>query len=194
MQSSALPPVQVGIVLTCGTEVELSLLGVLMGVLSTFMTNLQTIFGKTLLDDTLENRIGEMELQFWTCLMSAAIYFPLWCITEGPSPVTEAPGETYMLLLAAGVLYFSQSWVALKVLAKLDCALTHTIASTFKRVVLIVFSAMWFGKSGLAPERPRDPVRHGRAGVLQLHKAHGDWQGRLYWCRQGCVPVTAVCT
>jgi len=137
--------VQVGIVLTCGTEVELSLLGVLMGVLSTFMTNLQTIFGKTLLDDTLENRIGEMELQFWTCLMSAAIYTPLWCITEGLSPVTEAPGETYMLLLAAGVLYFAQSWVALKVLAKLDCALTHTIASTFKRVVLIVFSAMWFG-------------------------------------------------
>jgi len=141
----ALLVISVGIVLTCGTEVELSLLGVLMGVLSTFMTNLQTIFGKTLLDDTLENRIGEMELQFWTCLMSAAIYTPLWCITEGLSPVTEAPGETYMLLLAAGVLYFAQSWVALKVLAKLDCALTHTIASTFKRVVLIVFSAMWFG-------------------------------------------------
>ena len=33
----------------------------------------------------------------------------------------------------------------MKVLAKLDGALSHTIASTFKRVVLIVFSAMWFG-------------------------------------------------
>merc|ERR1712216_990910 len=116
-----------------------------MGVLSTLMQNLQTIFGKNLLDDHPSERMGEMDLQLWTCLLSALFYFPIWCFTEGPAPLISAHGHIYMLLFGAGVFYFAQSWVALKVLAKLDGALSHTIASTFKRVVLIVFSAMWFG-------------------------------------------------
>jgi len=141
----ALLIISIGIVLTCGTELELSALGVMTAVSSTFMQNLQTIFGKNLLDDNPDTRLDEMELQFWTCLMSAAIYFPIWCLTEGLNPISLAPGQTYLFLMAAGVFYFAQSWVALKVLSKLDGALSHTIASTFKRVVLIVFSAIWFG-------------------------------------------------
>ena len=140
--------ISVGIILTCGTELDLSLVGVAIGVASTFMQNLQTIFGKRLLDDNPEMRVGEMELQFWTCLMSGMIYFPIWCLTEGLSPIVfskESQPKTLTLLVGAGFFYFAQSWVALKVLAKLDGALSHTIASTFKRVVLIVFSAIWFG-------------------------------------------------
>lgn len=140
--------ISMGIILTCGTELDLSLVGVAIGVASTFMQNLQTIFGKRLLDDNPDARIGEMELQFWTCLMSGMIYFPIWCFTEGLSPIVfskESQAKTIALLVGAGFFYFAQSWVALKVLGKLDGALSHTIASTFKRVVLIVFSAMWFG-------------------------------------------------
>ena len=89
-----------------------------------------------------------MELQFWTCLMSGLIYFPIWCVTEGFTPLLmsqDSQSHTFGLLLCAGFFYFAQSWVALKVLAKIDGALSHTIASTFKRVVLIVISAIWFG-------------------------------------------------
>jgi len=42
----ALVIISIGIILTCGTELELSLIGVGIAICSTFMQNLQTIFGE----------------------------------------------------------------------------------------------------------------------------------------------------
>jgi len=90
----ALVIISVGIVLTCGTELELSILGVCLGIMSTFMTNLQTIFGKNLLDCTTGRQFSEMELQLWTCSLSAIFYFPIWCVTEGVEPAANASGAS----------------------------------------------------------------------------------------------------
>jgi drug/metabolite transporter (DMT)-like permease len=156
----SLVPICGGILLACASDVEFRLGGAVAAVFSVLALAFQAILSKGIF---VHSDLTEFSLLFYSSLTSAVLLAPLWFMTEGhalwsaaaaaaaTAPTAAAVAASAGLtppvlgnLLAAGVAQYLHGIFAYMVVAEAS-ALTYSIASVVKRVVVIGVSVVWLG-------------------------------------------------
>jgi len=101
---------------------------------------MQNVYSKKLFRE----HIDHVMLLFYTSILSFALLFPVWIVTEARGILGT---QDYSILLKLyfynGFFHFMQNLLAFIALSKMD-TLTYSVANTFKRVFVIATSLIYF--------------------------------------------------
>ncbi|KAL5248365.1 hypothetical protein ACHWQZ_G017522 [Mnemiopsis leidyi] len=135
----SLLPIMSGLALCSATELSFNLVGFVAAFSNNIIDCVQNVYSKKLLSDDITT-VSANELQFYTSLSATCLQIPLWILTEMALPQwADLP-----LLLIDGISFHLQS-VTAYCLMNLISPVTHSVANTVKRGLLIWLSVMAFG-------------------------------------------------
>lgn len=142
----SLVPLTLGVMLACyNSHISFnSRIGLLAAVLSTFIFVLQTIYNKALLKTT---ELDKINLLFYSSICSFGFMIPIRMVSEvGFHSSSAAPLSPLIILgyFLNGLVHFLQNYTSFSVLVATS-PVTYSIASLVKRIVVILFSLLWFG-------------------------------------------------
>ncbi|KAF6017855.1 hypothetical protein EB796_023838 [Bugula neritina] len=107
---------------------------------------LQNVFSKLLLSDA-EYRVHPAELQFYTSMASVLLQLPLTLLVIDFTQLKkDLSGALVVYLLTNGIFFHLQSFTAYS-LMKVISPVTHSVANTVKRALLITISIPIFGNA-----------------------------------------------
>lgn len=139
----------VGVATATATEIAFSAVGFAAALLSGFAQALQMVLTKRLL---LVGHILRMELFAAVALYTLLLLTPCWLVLDGPRLLSAEAvlrgsmggGAVALLMLLTSLCAFANQWLGFAVLCALASPVSTAVVSTFKRVVVIVASVLWF--------------------------------------------------
>jgi len=168
----SLIPLTLGVILACSADLNANFIGLLSAFASTILFVVQNIVSKQIFNDAAAaekdgvppNKFTKPDKLNLLCYSSGLAFLftlPLWLWTEGFSlifdflhdasielsdhPEALDHGRLTLEFLFNGTFHFGQNIVAF-VLLSMVSPVTYSVASLIKRVFVIVFAVVWFGK------------------------------------------------
>lgn len=168
----SLIPLTVGVVLACSADFNANLIGLLSAFASAILFVVQNIVSKQIFNDAAAaerdglppNRFTKPDKLNLLCYSSGLAFLftlPLWFWSEGFTlifdflhdasielsnhPEAFDHGRLILEFLFNGTFHFGQNIVAF-ILLSMVSPVTYSVASLIKRVFVIVFAVVWFGK------------------------------------------------
>eukprot|EP00118_Oscarella_pearsei_P004631 m.20080 g.20080 ORF g.20080 m.20080 type:complete len:340 (+) comp27971_c0_seq1:37-1056(+) len=137
-------PIMAGLAICSATELSFNLLGFGAAFFNNIVDCIQNVFSKKLLSNDKEP-YSPVELQFYASAASLVLQLPYWIFyLEFPNQ----PLSKFLigLLLIDGLLFHLQSLTAYALMSLIS-PVTHSVANTVKRALLIWLSILVFGNS-----------------------------------------------
>jgi solute carrier family 35 protein E1 len=168
----SLIPLTLGVVLACSADFNANFMGLIMAFASAILFVTQNIVSKKLFNEaaaaekdgfvpTRVTKPDKLNLLCYSSGLALLLTVPLWLWSEGFTllgdfirnaslPLSDRPGSydhSRLLLefLFNGTFHFGQNIVAFILLSMIS-PVTYSVASLIKRVFVIVFAIVWFGK------------------------------------------------
>lgn len=168
----SLIPLTLGVVMACSADFNANFMGLVMAFASAILFVTQNIVSKKIFNDaaaaekeglppTRFTKPDKLNLLCYSSGMAFLITMPLWLWSEGFTLIgdflhdasidlSERPGSydhgrLLLEFLFNGTFHFGQNIVAF-VLLSMVSPVTYSVASLIKRVFVIVFAIIWFGK------------------------------------------------
>ncbi|KAE8843990.1 hypothetical protein HRS9122_05093 [Pyrenophora teres f. teres] len=168
----SLIPLTFGVILACSADLNANFIGLLSAFASTILFVVQNIVSKQIFNDAAAaekdgvppNKFTKPDKLNLLCYSSGLAFLftlPLWLWTEGftlifdflhdasielsDHPGALDHGRLTLEFLFNGTFHFGQNIVAF-VLLSMVSPVTYSVASLIKRVFVIVFAVVWFGK------------------------------------------------
>eukprot|EP00947_MAST-08B_sp_MAST-8B-sp1_P005010 g5010.t1 len=142
----ALVPIAGGLALASATELEFHIIGFMAAVMNNCVDCIQNVYSKKLL-----SMMTFVELQFYTSLAAIIIQIPMWVGTSmymGGVSLSKMNIRSEMIgwLAIDATSYHLQSVFAYALMSQIS-PVTHSVANTVKRSLLIWLSIMFFGNA-----------------------------------------------
>ncbi|XP_033641984.1 solute carrier family 35 member E2B-like [Asterias rubens] len=138
----ALVPVMGGLALTSCYELSFTAIGFSAAIATNFVDCLQNVFSKKLLSGS-SHRYSPPELQFYTSTAAVVLLLPSWYFLDNPFK-EGLPDQILVLALGLNGLFFHlQSITAYALMGRIS-PVTHSVANTAKRALLIWLSVIVF--------------------------------------------------
>ncbi|RAR02746.1 TPT-domain-containing protein [Stemphylium lycopersici] len=168
----SLVPLTLGVVLACSADFNANLIGLISAFASAILFVVQNIVSKQIFNDAAAaekdglppNKFTKPDKLNLLCYSSGLAFLftlPLWLWSEGfalifdflhdasielsDHPGALDHGRLFLEFLFNGTFHFGQNIVAF-VLLSMVSPVTYSVASLIKRVFVIVFAIVWFGK------------------------------------------------
>lgn len=168
----SLIPLTLGVILACSADFNANFIGLLSAFASAILFVVQNIVSKQLFNDAaaaekdglLPTRFTKPDKLNLLCYSSGLAFLftlPLWLWSEGftllgdflhdasielsDRPGSFDHGRLFLEFLFNGTFHFGQNIVAF-ILLSMVSPVTYSVASLIKRVFVIVFAVVWFGK------------------------------------------------
>jgi solute carrier family 35 protein E1 len=168
----SLIPLTLGVVLACSADFNANLMGLLMAFASAVLFVTQNIVSKQIFNDAAAaekeglppnkfTKPDKLNLLCYSSGLAFLLTLPLWLWSEGftligdflhdasislsDKPGAYDHGRLILEFLFNGTFHFGQNIVAF-VLLSMVSPVTYSVASLIKRVFVIVFAIIWFGK------------------------------------------------
>lgn len=168
----SLIPLTLGVVLACSADFSANFMGLVMAFASAVLFVTQNIVSKQIFNDaaaaekeglppTRFSKPDKLNLLCYSSGLAFLFTFPLWLWSEGFSLIgdflhdasislSDKPGaydhgRLILEFLFNGTFHFGQNIVAF-VLLSMVSPVTYSVASLIKRVFVIVFAIVWYGK------------------------------------------------
>jgi len=138
----SLIPIMSGLALCSCNELSFTLLGFTAAFSNNICDCIQNVFSKKLLSENNIQALSANQLQFFASISALLLQIPLWLLTDIHIPsISVLP-----LLIVDGISFHLQS-VTAYCLMNLISPVTHSVANTVKRALLIWASVMAFGNT-----------------------------------------------
>lgn len=168
----SLIPLTVGVVLACSADFNANFIGLLSAFASAILFVVQNIVSKQIFNDAAAaekdglppsrfTKPDKLNLLCYSSGLAFLFTLPLWLWSEGftllgdflhdasielsDHPGAFDHGRLFLEFIFNGTFHFGQNIVAF-VLLSLVSPVTYSVASLIKRVFVIVFAVVWFGK------------------------------------------------
>ncbi|KAF2660253.1 TPT-domain-containing protein [Lophiostoma macrostomum CBS 122681] len=168
----SLIPLTLGVVLACSADFNANFMGLLMAFASAILFVTQNIVSKQIFNDaaaaekeglppTKFTKPDKLNLLCYSSGLAFIFTLPLWLWSEGfvllgdflqdasislsNKPGAYDHGRLILEFLFNGTFHFGQNIVAFVLLSMIS-PVTYSVASLIKRVFVIVFAILWFGK------------------------------------------------
>lgn len=167
----SLIPLTLGVILACSASFRANFLGLIYAFGSAILFVTQNIVSKKIFTDSARaeadgvpvgrRKPDKLNLLCYSSLMALLFTIPIWFWSEGITllgdflydgsidlnvrPNSLDHGRLTLEFLFNGTFHFAQSLVAF-VLLGMTSPVTYSVASLIKRVAVIVFAIIWFGK------------------------------------------------
>ncbi|KAF2800474.1 ER to Golgi transport protein-like protein [Melanomma pulvis-pyrius CBS 109.77] len=168
----SLIPLTFGVVLACSADFNANFIGLLMAFASAILFVTQNIVSKQIFNDaaasekdglppTKFSKPDKLNLLYYSSGMAFLLTVPLWLWYEGFTllgdflrdasidlsnrPGSYDHGRLVLEFFFNGTFHFGQNIVAFVLLSMIS-PVTYSVASLIKRVFVIVFAIIWFGK------------------------------------------------
>eukprot|EP00057_Strongylocentrotus_purpuratus_P012150 XP_011666624.1 PREDICTED: solute carrier family 35 member E2 [Strongylocentrotus purpuratus] len=140
----SLIPVVGGLALTSCYELSFTMVGFTAAIATNLVDCLQNVFSKKLLSSS-KYKYSPPELQFYTSTAAVILLIPSWYfILEIPFKDGAPDHVLVMALLVNGIFFHLQSITAYALMGRIS-PVTHSVANTVKRALLIWLSILTFG-------------------------------------------------
>ncbi|XP_072024463.1 solute carrier family 35 member E2A-like [Amphiura filiformis] len=140
----SLLPVMGGLALTSCYELSFTYIGFCAAVATNLVDCLQNVFSKKLLSGS-THKYSPPELQFYTSAAAVILLIPSWYFFLDVPFKDAAPSHTLIAALAIdGIFFHLQSITAYALMGRIS-PVTHSVANTAKRSLLIWLSVIVFG-------------------------------------------------
>jgi solute carrier family 35 protein E1 len=168
----SLIPLTFGVVLACSADFNANFVGLIMAFTSAILFVTQNIVSKQIFNDaaasekdglppTKFSKPDKLNLLYYSSGLAFLLTVPLWLYYEGftllgdflsdasiklsDRPGSFDHGRLILEFLFNGTFHFGQNIVAFVLLSMIS-PVTYSVASLIKRVFVIVFAIIWFGK------------------------------------------------
>lgn len=168
----SLIPLTVGVILACSADFNANFIGLLSAFASAILFVVQNIVSKQIFNDAAAaekdglppsrfTKPDKLNLLCYSSGLAFLFTLPLWLWSEGftlfgdflrnasiqlsDHPEAFDHGRLFLEFLFNGTFHFGQNIVAF-VLLSMVSPVTYSVASLIKRVFVIVFAVVWFGK------------------------------------------------
>jgi solute carrier family 35 protein E1 len=168
----SLIPLTFGVVLACSADFNANFIGLIMAFASAILFVTQNIVSKQIFNDaaasekdglppTKFSKPDKLNLLYYSSGLAFLLTVPLWLYYEGftllgdflsdasielsDRPGSFDHGRLIIEFLFNGTFHFGQNIVAFVLLSMIS-PVTYSVASLIKRVFVIVFAIIWFGK------------------------------------------------
>ncbi|XP_038074303.1 solute carrier family 35 member E2A-like [Patiria miniata] len=138
----SLLPVMGGLALTSCYELSFTAIGFSAAIATNLVDCLQNVFSKKLLSGS-SHRYSPPELQFYTSTAAVVLLVPSWLFLDNPFKNGLPDQVLVMALVLDGVFFHLQSITAYALMGRIS-PVTHSVANTFKRALLIWLSILVF--------------------------------------------------
>lgn len=136
-------PITLGLCLCSSFELSFNLFGFFCALGTNIFDCLQNVYSKVLISDE-HYRYTAIELQFWASLLACIFQIPLLLYYVDVRMALEmTSSELFWLYIFNGVVYHIQSVAAFAIMAYIS-PITHSVANTVKRALLIWLSVLIF--------------------------------------------------
>ncbi|CAF2612439.1 unnamed protein product [Rotaria sp. Silwood2] len=136
-------PITIGLCLCSSFELSFNLFGFLCALGTNIFDCLQNVYSKILISGE-HYRYSAVELQFWTSLLACIFQLPLLVYyVDVPLALKLTSKTLAFLYIFNGLLYHIQSVAAFAIMAYIS-PITHSVANTIKRALLIWLSIIIF--------------------------------------------------
>lgn len=140
-----------GVCLSTFTEINFNLIGFGAAIISTLIFCWQNAYSKKVLVD---QAMDHVNLLFYSSVTAFFVTLPLWLFTDLPQIVSAFYLNQFsfhwtnilFILILDGFCHFGQNISAFTFMSKVT-PLTYSVFNTFKRIVVIVSSILYFGNS-----------------------------------------------
>jgi len=139
----SLIPVMGGLALCSANELSYNFTGFTTALLTNISECGQNVYSKMLISGE-SFKYSPAEMQFYTSLASAVVMVPVSFFLLDPSAILRVDSAMFFVLLANGVFFHFQTITAY-VLMDYISPVTHSVANTVKRALLIWLSVVLFG-------------------------------------------------
>ncbi|KAL1602391.1 hypothetical protein SLS60_005807 [Paraconiothyrium brasiliense] len=168
----SLLPLTLGVVMACSADFNANFMGLIMAFASALLFVAQNIISKKLFNDAAAaekeglppsrfTKPDKLNLLCYSSGLALILTLPLWLWSEGfgllgdflrkaSIDLNEHPeafdhGRLFLEFVFNGTFHFGQNIVAFVLLSMIS-PVTYSVASLIKRVFVIVFAIIWFGK------------------------------------------------
>lgn len=168
----SLIPLTLGVVMACSADFNANFMGLLMAFASAILFVTQNIISKKIFNDAAAaekeglppsrfTKPDKLNLLCYSSGLALILTLPLWLWSEGfgllgdflhdasislnEHPEAYDHGRLFLEFVFNGTFHFGQNIVAFVLLSMIS-PVTYSVASLIKRVFVIVFSIIWFGK------------------------------------------------
>lgn len=136
-------PITIGLALCCSFDLSFHFVGFICALGTNIFDCLQNVYSKVLISGE-KYRYTAIELQFWASFIACFVQLPLLFYNVDVSSELQSTSQSLILLyLFNGFVYHIQSVAAYAVMAYIS-PITHSVANTVKRAVLIWLSVLLF--------------------------------------------------
>lgn len=152
---AALMPLIVGVIMTCGAGFLARPFAIIYALAATIVFVSQNMYSKRLLTTgSVANdapKLDKMAILCWCNALAFTLTLPIWLCSDGlrmfNSGINVQGSSAYLLTLFTlnGFSHFSQNLLAFVVLGSIS-TVSYSIASLFKRIVVITVAIVWFGQ------------------------------------------------
>lgn len=152
---AALCPLMLGVIMTCGAGFMARPFAILYALAATMVFVTQNMYSKRLLTtgSAANNapKLDKMTVLCWCNTIAFFLTMPIWFFSDGIRMIQYGVASTgsFKLLLTLftlnGFSHFSQNLLAFVVLGSIS-TVSYSIASLFKRIVVITVAIFWFGQ------------------------------------------------
>ncbi|KAF2878200.1 triose-phosphate transporter family-domain-containing protein [Massariosphaeria phaeospora] len=168
----SLIPLTLGVVMACSADFNANFMGLLMAFTSAILFVTQNIVSKQIFNDAAASekdglppskfsKPDKLNLLYYSSGLAFLLTLPLWVWSEGLTllsdflndasiDLSDRPGaydhgRLFLEFVFNGTFHFGQNMVAFMLLSMVS-PVTYSVASLIKRVFVIVFAIVWFGK------------------------------------------------
>jgi solute carrier family 35 protein E1 len=141
---AALVPVMAGVAIASATELSFSMYCLGAGIFANTFAAARGVFGKRQMGGELKKLSAENYYAMLT-ILSCILLIPVVVLVEGKEALKLfSHQEALQNTLISGILFYLYNEVSFKALKNLDTSVSHALANTLKRVVIVVSSVVMF--------------------------------------------------
>ncbi|XP_077998751.1 solute carrier family 35 member E2A-like [Glandiceps talaboti] len=139
----SLIPVMGGLALTSAYELSFNVIGFVAAIATNLVDCLQNVFSKKMLSGE-KYKYSAPELQFYTSLAAIFVQVPIWFLYMGSPSQMKYPDHVLISALCFDGLFFHLQSITAYALMRRISPVTHSVANTAKRSLLIWLSVVIF--------------------------------------------------
>ncbi|XP_070562073.1 solute carrier family 35 member E2A-like [Ptychodera flava] len=139
----SLIPVMGGLALTSAYELSFNIIGFVAAIATNLVDCLQNVFSKKLLSGE-KYKYSAPELQFYTSIAAVTVQIPAWLMFMGVPFQKGYPDHKLITALAIDGFFFHLQSITAYALMRRISPVTHSVANTAKRALLIWLSVVVF--------------------------------------------------
>jgi solute carrier family 35 protein E1 len=134
--------ITVGVGLVCSANFqEINFYGVLLSMLSTWTTVIQTVYSKTIFD---KSKFDSSTVVFYSSAGALLLFSPMFLWSElGSTQVTTFSAWMIILFAVNGISHYLQALIALEILVLIS-PVSFAVSSLFKRIAIVTASFLVF--------------------------------------------------